>query len=258
MALDEITYEQPLNELVRTCLRLEQLFLQIDSLLSSPEVAQFSHLLTSHVVYLLNILDRPDLKSKFSQEFNRYIEYFSKLKNSPQISKEALHKTLNQLESLKSYFLNFNGKLGNDLRENDFMSQVRLNLLSHSGGSFIDAPAYYHWLQWESAEQKQKIIRQWLSSFQDIRSAMQLTLDIVRNSSEPQTIVAEKGFYHQTLNPQLPCQLIRVSLPKTLKLYPEVSAGKHRLSLRFMAPSVNERSQQTNESIKFKLTCCIV
>jgi cell division protein ZapD len=258
MSSDEITYEQPLNELVRTCLRLEQLFLQIDNLLSSADSDQFAHLLTCHIIYLLNILDRPDLKSKFSQEFNRYIEHFSKLKYSPKISKEKLQKTLNQLEHLKSYFLNLSGKLGSDLRENDFMSQIRLNLLSHSGGSFIDAPAYYRWLQWEPAEKKQQTILQWMLSFQDIRSAMQLMLDIVRNSSEPQKVVADKGFYHQTLNPQLPCQLIRISLSKTLPFYPEISAGRHRLSLRFMMPSIKERSQQTEENVKFKLTCCIV
>lgn len=257
MSSAEIIYEQPLNELVRVCLRLEQLFLQTDSLLTSADSIHFSHLLTCHIVYILNILDRPDLKSKFSQEFQRLIEHFSRLKNSPKISKEKLNKTLTKLEALKSYFLNFSGKICSELRDNEFMSQIRLNLLSHSGGSLIDAPAYYHWLQQDPLE-KQKTIQQWIQSFQKTRDATQLLLDIVRNSSEPQKVIAENGFYHQTLNTQLPCQLIRAILPKNLNLYPEISAGRHRLSIRWMILNINERSKQTEDNIPFKLTCCTV
>lgn len=252
-----ITYEQPLNELIRACLRLEQLFCQIDDLLFSPDAKKHSHLLVCHIIYVLNILDRPDLKSKFGQEFNRHIEYFNKLKTSPDIRLEKLEKTLNQLSRLKTYFLDFPGKLGNDIRDNEFMSQIRLNLLSHSGGSLIDAPSYYRWLQ-EPIELRQHDIHTWLKSFHDIKLATDLILDIVRNSNLPTKKIAEKGFYHQALNTALPCQLIRVELPTMVNIFPEISAGRHRLSIRFLIPNTKTRAQQTTQNIDFQLTCCVI
>ena len=52
-------------------------------------------------------------------------------------------------------------------------------------------------------------------------------------------------------------QLLRVTLPSGSPLYPEISAGRHRYSLRFMAQDdVDGRAQQATAPLTFLLQCC--
>lgn len=259
MVQKDIIYEQPLNELVRVSLRLEHLFFQLNTCLSATDSDNHTQTVVRLIIDILNILDRPDLKSKFSKEFNRFIAVFSKLQTStsPDISQDKLAETLDQLKYLNSHFLNTPGKIAQLLRDTEFLLNLRQNLMSPGGDSNIDAPCYYYWLN-QSADTHQKRIQQWLKTFTEIQTAVALLLNIVRNSSEPRKIIAEKGFYHESLDPQISCQLIRVALPKSAKIYPEISAGRHRMSIRFVIPDLDRRPRQTPEDVKFKLTLCII
>jgi len=257
MVQKEIIYEQPLNELVRVSLRLEHLFSQLNICLSAKDFDQHIQTVVRLMIDVLNILDRPDLKSKFSKQFSRFTTIFSKLETAPDVSHEKLSETLKQLKQLSSHFLNTPGKIAQALRDKEFLINLRQNFMSPGGDSSIDAPCYYYWLN-QSADVHQKRIQQWLKAFDEIQAAVELLLNIVRNSSEPRKIVAEKGFYHESLDPQIPCQLIRVALPKSAKIYPEISAGRHRMSIRFVMPDLDRRPRQTPEDVKFKLTLCII
>ena len=67
---NQLIYDQPFNETIRVCLRLEQLFQSIDhqmNELSIPGTRQLIHL----IINLLHLLDRPDLKSKLAKEFTQ-------------------------------------------------------------------------------------------------------------------------------------------------------------------------------------------
>jgi cell division protein ZapD len=53
--------------------------------------------------------------------------------------------------------------------------------------------------------------------------------------------------------------MIRVTLPRSATLYPEISAGRHRFTIRFMRPSEGAaRPVQTDEDIEFGLQRCII
>src|SRR3990167_4743370 len=67
--MDKIIYEQPLNEIIRVCLRLELLFQQIDHRLNDISILGTREIV-SLVINVLNILDRPDLKAKLAKELN--------------------------------------------------------------------------------------------------------------------------------------------------------------------------------------------
>ena len=70
MAVSYIYYEQPLNELVRTCLRLEYLSSLLDYYLETSKAGS-AHAALATLLDILQILDRPDIKTKFIAEFHR-------------------------------------------------------------------------------------------------------------------------------------------------------------------------------------------
>ncbi len=54
-----------------------------------------------------------------------------------------------------------------------------------------------------------------------------------------------------------PYQLLQVQLPEGATLYPEISAGKQRFSLRFVELGLlDERGKQSAENVSFHLKLC--
>lgn len=252
MTAESVIYEQPANELVRVSLRLEQLLTQLDDHLKDGKISHTRDTMRL-LIDTVNLLDRPDIKSKFTQEYHRLIKVFSKLHASPEISQSVLTQTLTDLNELLKYFTQTQGKIAQNLRDDPFISKIRSHLITAGGGCCFDIPIYYHWLQ-QTPETHYQIISDWMKEFDQVRRAVTLLLNIVRHSAEPKTATAESGYYHDSLNPQPANQMVRITLPKDTTLYPKVSVGKHRMNVRFL--QVNQT--QTETSVPFELTVCSI
>ncbi|MGD9152508.1 MAG: cell division protein ZapD [Gammaproteobacteria bacterium] len=256
--MESITYEQPLNELVRVSLRLEHILQQLNALTTSqPTSIQITRSIIRLMIDAINILDRPDFKTKLSKEFDRHITVLHRLHTDPKVNQATLNTTLTQLKQYKNHLITTQGKIAQNLRANEFLTTIRQSLLSPGGDGCIDNPGYFYWLN-HPAESHQIQIDAWLAELAEIRQAINLLLNIIRNSSKAHDRIAKQGFYHETLDPQLPYQLIRVTLPKEVIFYPEISAGRHRMTIRFIIPDVTDHPKQTNENVKFALTKCIL
>jgi len=255
--MEQIIYEQPLNELVRVSLRLEHIFRQLNSLITQPDSPQITRLIIRLMTDAINILNRPDYKTKLSKEFERYISVLSKLHADPNVNQEALDATLTQLKHYKNYLISIQGKIAQNLRTDEFLTGIRQSLSIPGGDSCIDNPSYTHWLN-QPIEMHKIQINSWLEKLTETFNAVTLLLDIIRKSSNTNERIAEKGFYHEALDAQSPCQLIRVALPKDMMLYPEISAGRHRITIRFIVPNITAHPQQTNENVTFALTKCVI
>jgi cell division protein ZapD len=80
---------------------------------------------------------------------------------------------------------------------------------------------------------------------------------MIRGSATPVREKAEHGMFQQTLEGGGSGQLIRIIVPAELDVFPEVSASRHRITIRFMAwPDLAERPQQTAQDVIFGLTYC--
>ena len=257
MRQKDLIYEQPLNELVRACLRLEHLFKRLEIYLTSNHVDLYSQTIVCLIIDLLNLLDRPDLKSKLTKEFNRFISVFLSSSYRGSYKSVDIEPLVSELKQMVYYFLNVPGKIAQPLRENLFLSTIRQYLLSPGGDSCIDAPHYFYWLN-QPAEVRKKQIEQWHHAFDKIRESTALLLKIVRGSAETFNLIAEKGFYHESLDSQLSVQLVRVVLPASAVLYPEISAGRHRISIRFVIPDMTHRSAQAPQDVSFQLMKCTI
>ena len=79
---------------------------------------------------------------------------------------------------------------------------------------------------------------------------------LTRESALPTREVAEQGmFLHIFDSPN--CPLVRVMVPASSGVYPEISAGRQRITIHFLEPNLTDsRSQQAKRDIGFKLVCC--
>ena len=249
-----ILYEQPLNELIRVCLRLEQLFHQIDHQMKESSVLNARNTV-SLIINLLQLLDRPDLKAKLAKELSHQMSLLVRLKDSPQIDQEALMTTLKQLDDLSRSFIDNSKKIGQPLREIELLNTLRLHLASPGGGCNFDIPLYHYWLQQPDGLRHNTLVA-WLSEFETIRIATDLLLKLIREGAKYQQKTADHGFYQELLDPQINLRLIRVSIPLAVPAYPEISIGRHFLSVRFFTPSINERPTQYLQHLPFWLAHC--
>lgn len=226
-----IIYEQPLNEVIRVCLRLEQLFTQIDHYLASENVLD-TRLVISSIINILQLLDRPDLKAKLAKELSYHLANLMRYGHMPDIDTQKLNFITTQLENLSKHFIDTSGKIGHRLRDIELLNTLRTHLSSPGGGCSFDIPLFHYWLQQPFAI-RQATINNWLHDFSQIKLAATIILDLVRESTKVEQKDAIHGFHQELLDPQLNLRLIRIGIKPTILAYPEISVGRHFLSVRF-------------------------
>ncbi len=251
MAPEYIYYEQPLNELVRTCLRLEYLADLLQYHLKTPKAGSV-HAALDTLLDILQILDRPDIKTKFISEFRRYIENFQQFKNNPAVNNSSLNLALNELNTLIELLQPKYGKFAHTTRENSFIANMRQYFLTPGSTCNADTPHYHHWMNLP-AEKHQSYLKLWTSDLDEPYKAVNLLLKLARESTQSQKLIAENGFYQKPLAPNRSCPLVRVGLDRNGLVFPVMSLGRHRLVIHFFNSAVDERPQQVHDNIPFIL-----
>lgn len=211
MSTQSILYEQPVNELMRVCLRLEHLFEQAQHSVRGSHVYDTQTAITT-LTQILHIIERPDLRTKLTKECIRLVSIFNRFVNSEHIDQKKLSDTLSELKEVIVYLQTTNGRLIPELRDNEFLFNIRQRLLTPGGTCSFDTPAYHYWLQCPLNE-RQRLLMQWLNYFEPLVKVVDLLLRLVRQSGHPQLQTAHEGFFQKTFDPQSPCQLIRVAVP---------------------------------------------
>lgn len=249
-----IIYDQPLNEVIRVCLRLEQLFQQIDHQLHDTSMLGTRNLI-SFIINVLHILDRPDLKAKLAKELTHLLANLMRYGNAPDVDAKKFAELTTKLETLAHSLIDSSGKIGHRLRDVELLNTLRLHLASPGGGCSFDIPVYNFWLQ-QPKEIRQNTITNWLSEFVEIKEAVILVLDIVRHNAKVEQKTAVHGFHQELLDPQSNLRMIRVGIMPSIAAFPEISIGRHFLSVRFYAPDINSKPVQYSQNLPFWIAYC--
>ena len=147
------------------------------------------------------------------------------------------------------------GKIGYRLRDIELLNTLRLHLASPGGGCSFDIPLYHYWLQ-QPAEVRKAIITEWLGEFSQIRAIVALVLDLVRKNTKIEQKVAVHGFHQELLDPQWNLRMIRIGIAHNIPAYPEISIGRHFLSIRYFVPEIDKRPTQYTENLPFWVAYC--
>jgi cell division protein ZapD len=247
-------YEQPLNEHIRLCLRLEHLLQQARHHIALE--SNWDALATLNIIFnILNVIDRPDLKNKLAQALNQYAASLAEMEQFPDINKQRLKKILDQVNNAIETLHSLHGKIGQELKENEFLMSIQQRSIIPAGSCSFSMPAYHLWLQ-QSAKYKNKNLQQWLEPFKGLEVVSDLLLKLTRSSVKSKDEIAYAGFYQDNLDPNITYQMIRIAVPNNLNVFPEISVGRHRLTIHFLELNTEGRALQTKQDISFKLTLC--
>ena len=250
-----IIFEQPLSERIRTFLRLEQLFERIDFHTNKPSKWD-THSSMTTFFEILTISARGDLKSEVMKELERQYSSLAHLSKSPDVDTLTLESLLVNHKSLIESLHNQKGHIGNHIGSTDFLNTVKQRAMVSGSTCSFDLPAYYHWLSMPS-EMRQQAFLKWLKPLQNVKKAIDTSLNVIRESGHFEETTAQQGYFQEALKGNRQLQLIRVSIDRSENIYPEISAGKMRYSIRFFSrDSIEEKAAQVMADVNFKMSTC--
>lgn len=254
---EQIIFEQPLNERIRTFLRLEYLFRQFDQHLQHDS-AWDTHSAIKAILDIQSMVGRGDIKRETIKELERQNTNLQAFIEIPGINHGRLTLLIDEQQKCVNDLHAINGNIGQNLQQNELLNAVRQRMSVPGGLCDFDLPVYAHWLN-QSFELRKQLLEQWFEPFTILKQAIKLILQVIRDSTDSIDVVAEGGFYQKNIDSNQACMLIRVLLPAEANIFPEISAGKHRFSIRFLkTQNPAQRPEQEKLDVHFKLSCCVV
>lgn len=248
-----INYEYPLNERIRTLLRLEDLFDKTAHFIGS-EGAQEHHAALTTLFEILDVASRADLKFDLVQELERQRQILISFRNNPDISEEALSGALYEIEQASAALLNMQGKIGHYLRENDWLMSIKSRAAIPGGVCEFDLPSYHYWLHRDQAA-RQRDLSGWLNPMLPIRDGLAIVLRLLRASGRNENYVAQSGAFQLMLGGKT-AQMVRIRVRRGQPYVPEISANKYALNIRFTTPGSDGKPKQAETDLEFEMTFC--
>ena len=248
-----ISYEYPLSERVRTLLRLEDLYERVDYFCAKSEPLEH-HVALLFIFEILEVSGRADLKSDLLQELERQKQTLDGLRGNPDISEAALDDILWQIDQASSRLFQASGKVGQELRDNEWLMSIKQRTNIPGGVCEFDLPSYHYWLQ-QSPEQHRHDLQTWLAPFLPIRDGITIVLRLLRESGKSSLQVAYQGVYQQMMAGRV-AQMLRIRLSHSYECVPEMSANKYALNIRFMTQEGVQRPRAAETDVEFELTFC--
>jgi len=251
---DVITYEYPLNERIRTLLRLEDLFERSRHFIARTDPLDH-HVALLTLFEILEVASRADLKSDLLQELERQKQVLLSFRNNPDISEDALSSVLRDIEQAAAALFSMAGRIGQYLRENEWLMSIKQRTGIPGGACEFDLPSYHYWLH-RPAEERIGQLAAWTGPLFPLRDGSAIILRILRESGKPQKLSAPLGTFQQMLGGKT-AQMMRVRLDAGLNCVPEISANKYVLNIRFLTQNGEDPKPRTADwDVPFELTFC--
>jgi len=248
-----ITYEYPFNERIRTLLRLEDLFDKTAYFLQA-EGSQEHHVALVTLFEILEVAGRADLKMDLIQELERQRQTLLAFRNNPDISEEALSGALYEIEQSSAALLAMTGKIGQYLRENDWLMGIKSRAAIPGGVCEFDVPSYHYWLH-QPPEVRRGAVSAWLKPLLPLRDGLAIVLRLLRASGRPEHQQAKAGAFQMMLGGSA-AQMVRVAVRIGDPYIPEISANKYALNIRFTSPDGDLRPRPCDREVAFDMTFC--
>jgi cell division protein ZapD len=210
------------------------------------------------ILQLLAYTMRSDVKLEVLKELERQHSRLERLVKRPQIDKAQLTSVLDNIQQHIDDMQSLSGQLGQEIKNVELLSAIAQKSSVPGSICDFDLPTFKYWLL-QPQETRQKHIEKWFQPFYHLDRSVSLILDVIRQSVADTDEIAQNGFFQKSLDTNQAIQLLRISIPVDSTCYPEISAGKHRFTIRFMNNDDPEvRSEQSKEDISFKLKMCVI
>ena len=248
--MSSVLYEHPLNERVRSYLKLEQLFAQANDCFScNIELTQ--QVFFSSFFAIIDMLERNDIRGDLIKDLEKLEQSLVLWSRSPDVDNHALEDNIQQTVSLLCLLKSPNQQWY-QLKENKFLASLKQRYAMQGGNASFDLPQLKFWLNKPISELKEEISH-WLSHLDHIYNSLQLVLKFLRQKATFETITTDNGFYQDAGEGIF---LLRIKVAHDAHYYPTVSGNRFRYSIRFMVPCSDSGRRYCNQAIEFELARC--
>jgi cell division protein ZapD len=248
-------YEQPINERMRTFMRLEFLYQQM--LYNSELEADWAtRAATSSLLEIMAILTRGDVRSDVLKELDHQLDGLKRFQSQPEVDLRRLETLVANLATSRDELDTAGTHFLQPLKDSEFLNSIKHRSAIPGGTCEFDLPEYSHWLR-QPFTRRQQDVQGWLACVRPVCDAVIELLWLIRESAQPVDKVAINGMYQHRMQRDTTYRLLRVCLPDNSQLYPEISGSQHRFTVRFLEWStIASRAVQTGHDVEFRISIC--
>ncbi|MGU3414312.1 cell division protein ZapD [Enterobacteriaceae bacterium C23F] len=243
-----VLFEHPLNEKMRTWLRIEFLIQQLNSNLPVQDHASALHFFRN-IADLLDVFERGEVRTELLKELERQQRKLKQWDEVPGVDQTRIEALRQQLKQSSSILMTA-PRVGQVLREDKLVGLVRQRLSIPGGCCSFDLPTLHIWLHAPQSK-RDALVSHWLESLEPMNQALSLILDLIRNSAPYRKQTSLNGFFQDNGDD---ADLLRLQLALDAQLYPQISGHKSRFAIRFMP--LDSENGLVPERLDFELACC--
>ncbi|MER2493818.1 cell division protein ZapD [Catenovulum sediminis] len=248
--MTEILYEFPLNEKIRTYLRIETLLERIKQQCGRSDAWAILDYLNG-LFAILDIIERGDLKSDLLKDLEKHEKQLVVWAEHPSVNNNALQSLLASVIEMSGRLMS-SSKLGQKLREDKFLSSIKQRFSIPGGNCCFDLPHLHQWLN-QPVEKITQDQNRWLDALDILQTVVELDLKMIREKAKFMQCQAEAGLYQDSVDN---VELLRIKLPSESPYYPTVSGHKNRFAIRFMETDSALSKSACQQALGFQLATC--
>jgi cell division protein ZapD len=190
------------------------------------------------------------------KELERHATVLDRYRSQPGVDPARLAGLINGIDQLRSRLAEAGPHLMNPLKDCEFLNSIRHRSGIPGGTCVFDLPDYGYWLHLPEYERRRQL-EEWIGLLKPLCEAVAQVLWLTREATEATECVAPGGLYQHNFVRNEQTNLVRVLVAASAGLYPEISAGQHRFTVRFVRwRGVTARAVQVNQDVRFLLALC--
>ena len=250
-----VVFEQPLNERMRTFLRLDFLYTQALYHSETPN-GWSARAAVSSLLEILAITARGDARSDVLKELERHINILKEFQTKHGVDPGRLKSLMSNLLRLRADLSVAGGNFMAPLRDSEFLSAIKHRSAIPGGTCDFDLPDYSHWLNRPPGERAAEF-EAWLAMIRPLCDSIAELLWLTRQNAKCKPETAVGGVFQLPFDRETPCQLVRITLPPDTLVFPEISGNQHRCTVRFLNwTDSSSRPVHVETDVPFLLTIC--
>ena len=233
-------------------MRLEYL---LDRLLffSAPGDPRMHQVAVSTLFDVLDVTERTDVKGGVMQDLERQKVTLQGLQDHPGVNAQALNAVIEEIDQTQ-HRMSQQGRTGQVLRENDWLTSLRGRMAVPGGGTQVDMPSFHAWQSREEAYRCADL-EKWFEPLMPLHEGITLIMRLLRGSGESEEVMATNGAFQKMLGGKS-YQLLRVWLDPQWQVFPEMSANKYMVWVRFAEQSGEIKPQPAQKDVPFRYSLC--
>ncbi len=248
-----LLFEHPCQTIVKTLLKLEHALQAFAQHTQTHDVSSTM----AHLMCLIRMVSRADVKAQITKHMHQQHRHLLNFKGRPQVHGPTLDQTLHHLEAHLSHLTHATSLLDAQLIDHPLLKTLQTDWLQDGVLARHCNHAFHAWCALPYAA-CQPTLEAWQAALQPITAMVSILLKLIRQSATFQDVTCHNTTFTKHLSANLNLAMVRIRLPNTVGIIPEISAGRHQMTIQFKKSVIEAHDMtQTHCMVTtFAYACC--